>query len=129
MADPDLAATASRASDAPATAENSAQTTTADHVNQAQNAVDQAQSAAKHAQAAAAQAGLGYEPSRIYGMVIVFLGVSLLILLIGIVIASLTGNRMVSTPVVSAATLILGGLIGVLAPTPATRSKSGGQPE
>lgn len=43
-------------------------------------------------------------------------------LVVAIVIASLSGNRIVSTDVVSAATLILGGLIGVLARTPGKSS-------
>jgi uncharacterized membrane protein len=83
------------------------------HVDQTQSAVGAAQTAVQQAQAAAAS-----EPSWIYGMVVGFLGVALLALIVAIVIASLTGTRTISTEVVSAATLILGGLIGVLAPTP-----------
>jgi hypothetical protein len=61
-------------------------------------------------------------------MVITFLGLALIALIVAIIIASLTGNRMINTDVVSAATLILGGLIGVLAPTPGTKRppKTGG---
>ena len=51
-------------------------------------------------------------------MVIAFLGASLVALIIGMLIASLRGKGSISTDVVSAATLIIGGLIGVLAPTP-----------
>ena len=83
------------------------------HVDQTQSAAGAAQQAAQQAQAAA-----GTEPSWIYGMVVGFLGVALLVLLVAIVIASLTGSRAVNNDVVSTATLILGGLIGVLAPTP-----------
>jgi predicted phage tail protein len=61
-------------------------------------------------------------------MVIAFLGVALIALIVAVIIASLTGSRMINTDVVSAATLILGGLIGVLAPSPSTKSspKPGG---
>jgi hypothetical protein len=55
-------------------------------------------------------------------MVIGFLGVALIALIVDIVVASLTGSRAINTDVISAATLILGGLIGVLAPTPAKKS-------
>jgi hypothetical protein len=77
-----------------------------------------AEIASQGAQAAAAQASLGSEPSWIYAMVVAILGIALLALVAGILVASLTGSRTISTDVVSAATLILGGLIGVLAPTP-----------
>jgi hypothetical protein len=93
---------------------------------------DQAASsaAASKAQADAAQATLtGWqaaaqaEPGWIYGMVIGFLGAALLALVVAMVIASLTGSRVISADVVSATTLILGGLIGILAPTPASRKR------
>jgi hypothetical protein len=83
------------------------------HVDQTQSAAGAAQQAAQRAQAAA-----GTEPSWIYGMVVAFLGVALLVLIVAIVVASLSGTRMAGTDVVSIATLILGGLLGVLAPTP-----------
>jgi hypothetical protein len=82
------------------------------HVDRTQSAASAAQHAAQQAQAA------GTEPSWIYGMVVGFLGVALLVLIVAIVIASLSGNRVPSTDVVSVATLILGGLLGVLAPSP-----------
>lgn len=107
---------AGEAAAAAARAEAAAEQTRA-HVDQTQSAVGAAQTAAQQAQAAART-----EPSWIYGMVIAFLGVALLVLVVAIVIASLSGNRIVSTDVVSAATLILGGLIGVLAPTPGKSS-------
>jgi uncharacterized membrane protein len=97
---------------AAARAEAAAEATRA-HLDQTQSAAGIAQTAAQQAQAAATT-----EPSWIYGMVVVFLGIALLALIAAIVIASLTGSRVISTEVVSAATLILGGLIGVLAPTP-----------
>jgi hypothetical protein len=78
-----------------------------------------AETAMKTAQDAATQA----EPNWIYGMVIGFLGAALLALVIAMVIASLSGKRTISADVVSATTLILGGLIGVLAPTPASKKK------
>ena len=79
--------------------------------------------AAQTAATAAQQSADPPEPSWIYGMVIGFLGVALLVLVVAMVVASLTGKRTISGDVESATTLILGGLIGVLAPTPATRSK------
>jgi hypothetical protein len=105
-----------------------------DHAHLAQDASASAQAAANSAEdharraerasssaQAAAHASLGDEPSWVYGMVIVILGTALLALVAGILIASLSGTRTISTDVVSAATLILGGLIGVLAPTPGTK--------
>ena len=65
------------------------------------------------------------EPGWIYGMVIGILGAALLALVAAMVIASLTGSRVVPTDVASATTLILGGLIGILAPTPASKKGSG----
>jgi uncharacterized membrane protein len=85
---------------------------------------DRAQSASNSAQAAAAQAGLGNEPSWIYAMVIAFLGIALIALIIGMIVASLTGSKTINTDVVSATTLIIGGLIGVLAPTPGTKKQA-----
>jgi len=85
----------------------------------ASTAAGSAQTAATTAQQSAAPP----EPSWIYGMVIGFLGVALLVLVVAMVVASLTGKRTISGDVESATTLILGGLIGVLAPTPATRTK------
>lgn len=82
-----------------------------------------AESANNSAQAAAAQAGSGNEPSWIYAMVIAFLGIALITLIIGMIIASLTGAKTINTDVVSATTLIIGGLIGVLAPTPGTKKQ------
>ena len=107
-----------------------------DHANPAQSASAQAAAnsadaamshalraeiASHNAQAAAAQASSASEPSWVYAMVIVILGIALLALVTGILIASLTGSRTISTDVVSAATLILGGLIGLLAPTPGAK--------
>ncbi len=82
-----------------------------------------AETASNNAQAAAVQAGLGAEPSWMYAMVIAFLGIALLALIIGMIVASLTGNKMINTEVVSSTTLIIGGLIGVLAPTPGTKKQ------
>ena len=79
---------------------------------------DTAQSALAGVQAAA-QA----EPGWIYGMVIGILGAALLALIVAMVIASLTGSRVVPTDVASATTLILGGLIGILAPTPTSKKR------
>ena len=75
------------------------------------------------AQAALAgvQAAAQAEPGWIYGMVIGFLGVALLALVAAMVIASLRGSRVISTDIASATTLILGGLIGILAPTPSKK--------
>ena len=56
-------------------------------------------------------------------MVIGFLGVTLLVLVDAMVIASLTTSRTLSADVVNAVTLILGGLIGILALTPSTKKK------
>jgi type VI protein secretion system component VasF len=82
------------------------------HATAAQNSAQQAQGAA--AQAVAAQAA---EPSWIYALVIAILGAALIALIVGVVIAALSG-RTVDTAIVSAASLITGGLIGVLAPSP-----------
>lgn len=74
-------------------------------------------------------AALSAEPGWIYAMVIGILGAALIALVIAMVISSLRGNGTISTDIVSAATLIIGGLIGVLAPTPTTKrsaQKSGG---
>jgi tetrahydromethanopterin S-methyltransferase subunit B len=54
------------------------------HVDRSQSAAGAAQQAAQQAQAA------GTEPSWIYGMVVGFLGVALLVLITAIVIASLS---------------------------------------
>lgn len=89
---------------------------------EAQGHADVAQSAVQHAQEAVAQAGLDNEPSWIYAMVIGVLGAALLILTIAMVIIALRG-RNIPNDVVSAVTLILGGLIGILAPTPATKRR------
>jgi Rv2525c-like, glycoside hydrolase-like domain len=45
--------------------------------------------------------------------------------LVAMVIASLTGSRAISPDVVTATTLILGGLIGILAPTPTSKKRRG----
>jgi hypothetical protein len=90
----------------------------------ADNAADHSNmthSAGASAQAATAHASLGDEPSWIYAMVVAILGIALLTLVTGIIIASLSGSRTISTDVVSATTLILGGLIGILTPTPGTK--------
>lgn len=74
------------------------------------------------------QAAAQAEPGWIYGMVIGFLGAALLALVVAMAIASLTGSRAISPDVVTATTLILGGPIGILAPTPTSRNRrAGGQ--
>jgi len=89
----------------------------------ADDAADSATTAGAHATAAeaamrGAQSAGQSEPHWFYGLVIIFLGAALLLLIVAMMIASLTGSRTISTDVVSAATLIAGGLIGILAPTP-----------
>jgi hypothetical protein len=86
--------------------------------------------AASKQQADAAQAALTgvqvaaqAEPGWIYGMVIGFLGAALLALVVAMVVASLTGSRAIAPDVVTATTLILGGLIGILAPTPTSKKR------
>ena len=78
--------------------------------------------AMKNAQAAATQAGLVNEPSWIYAMVIGILGAVVVLLVIAMFVLALKNNR-IPDDVESAATLVLGGLIGVLAPTPVTKKK------
>jgi uncharacterized oligopeptide transporter (OPT) family protein len=56
-------------------------------------------------------------------MVIGFLGAALLALVVAMVVASLTGSRAIAPDVVTATTLILGGLIGILAPTPTSKKR------
>lgn len=109
---------ADTASTAPASADGFADTAS-DAVGVAQAHADVAKAAITAAQEAASPP----EPSWIYGMVIGFLGVALLVLVVAMVIASLTTSRAISADVVSAVTLILGGLIGILAPTPSTKKK------
>ena len=92
-----------------------------DFADAAKGHADRAESANNSAKAAAAQAGASGEPNWIYAMVIAFLGAALLALITGIIIASLSGNKTINTSVISATTLIIGGLIGVLAPTPTTK--------
>jgi hypothetical protein len=81
-----------------------------------------ANDAMKNAQVAAAQAGLANEPSWIYAMVIAILGAVVVLLVIAMFVLALKDHR-IPDDVESAATLVLGGLIGVLAPTPATKKK------
>lgn len=82
-----------------------------------------AQAAAEKAQAVVQTqaASLNYEPSWIYALVLCILGAALIALVIAMVISALTGKGAISTDIVSMATLIIGGLIGVLAPTPGTK--------
>lgn len=91
----------------------------AQHAQTAQQHAAVAQTAAQQAQGAAAQAiaAQSSEPSWIYGLVIAILGAALITLIIGVVVTALSG-KMVDTAIVSAASLIAGGLIGVLAPSP-----------
>jgi hypothetical protein len=102
------------------------------HADEAKQHADEAASSAATSkqQADAAQAALTgvqaaaqAEPGWIYGMVIGFLGAALLALVIAMVIASLTGSRAIPADVASATTLILGGLIGILAPTPTAKKR------
>jgi hypothetical protein len=78
---------------------------------------DAAKGHADRAQVAAVLANSGSEPSWAYGMVIGFLGAALLALIAVVAITALKGKT-INTDVMSATTLILGGLIGVLAPSP-----------
>jgi cobalamin biosynthesis Mg chelatase CobN len=101
----------------------------ADHASEAKKAAVAAQGnagaandAAKNAQAAATQAGLVNEPSWIYAMVIGILGAVVVLLVIAMFVLALKNDR-IPDDVESAATLVLGGLIGVLAPTPVTKKK------
>jgi Domain of unknown function (DUF1906) len=86
-------------------------------------AISRVQADAARAALEGTQAAAQAEPSWIYGMVIGFLGAALLALVVAMAVASLTKGVTISTDVVSVITLIAGGLIGVLAPTPATRRK------
>ena len=97
------------------------------HASEAANSAADSKKQADAAQAALAgvQAVAQAEPGWIYGMVIGILGAALLALVVAMVIASLTGSRAIPADVASAATLILGGLIGILAPTPASKKGSG----
>ena len=99
------------------------------HADDAANSAADSKKQADAAQAALAgvQAAGSAEPGWIYGMVIGILGAALLALVIAMVIASLTGSRVIPTDVASATTLILGGLIGILAPTPTSKKGSGSQ--
>jgi hypothetical protein len=113
---------------------NSVAPTAADHAEQARTYAAQAAASSTAAQTAqqitqAQAAGLSGEPGWIYAMVIGILGVALIALVIAMVISSLRGSGTISTDIVSAATLIIGGLIGVLAPSPTAKKpsqKSGG---
>ena len=97
------------------------------HADDAANSAADSKKQADAAQAALAgvQAAGSAEPGWIYGMVIGILGAALLALVVAMVISSLTGSRAVPTDVASAITLILGGLIGILAPTPTSKKGSG----
>jgi Domain of unknown function (DUF1906) len=97
------------------------------HADDAANSAADSRKQADAAQAALAgvQAAGSAEPGWIYGMVIGILGAALLALVVAMVISSLTGSRVVPTDVASATTLILGGLIGILAPTPTSKKGSG----
>ena len=99
------------------------------HADDAANSAADSKKQADAAQAALAgvQAAGSAEPGWIYGMVIGILGAALLALVIAMVIASLTGSRVIPTDVASATTLILGGLIGILAPTPTSKKRAGSQ--
>lgn len=83
-----------------------------------------AQRAQEITQTQAQAAGLGAEPGWLYAMVIGILGAALIALVIAMVISSLRGSGSISTDIVSAATLIIGGLIGVLAPSPTAQKTS-----
>jgi tetrahydromethanopterin S-methyltransferase subunit B len=93
------------------------------HADDAANSAADSKKQADAAQAALAgvQAAASAEPGWIYGMVIGILGAALLALVVAMVIASLTGSRAIPADVASATTLILGGLIGILAPTPSKK--------
>lgn len=82
------------------------------HAAIAVSAADRAQGAADQAVAAKTP-----QPNWIFAMVIGFLGLALIILIVGAVIAASNG-KMVDTTIVSVVSLIAGGLIGVLAPSP-----------
>jgi hypothetical protein len=86
----------------------------------AQDHADKAAGASSSAQAAAVLANSGSEPGWVYALVIGFLGAALLALIAVIVVTALKGKG-INTDVMSATTLILGGLIGVLAPSPGRR--------
>lgn len=118
-----LAAVSTAATGAPETAAAEAK----QHASEAANSAADSKKQADAAQAALAgvQAVAQAEPGWIYGMVIGILGAALLALVVAMVIASLTGSRAIPADVASAATLILGGLIGILAPTPASKKGSG----
>jgi hypothetical protein len=96
------------------------------HADDAANSAADSKQQADAAQAALAgvQAAGSAEPGWIYGMVIGILGAALLALVVAMVISSLTGSRVIPADVASATTLILGGLIGILAPTPTAKKGS-----
>lgn len=82
----------------------------------ARQGADRAGSAAAVAEAAAAR--ITGPPGPSYLLVISILGAALLALIIGDLISLFTGNHSVDTNLMSVTTLIAGGLIGVLAPSP-----------
>jgi hypothetical protein len=95
------------------------------HADEAASSAADSKKQADAAQVALAgvQAAGQAEPGWIYGMVIGILGAALLALVVAMVIASLTGSRAIPADVASATTLILGGLIGILAPTPTSKKR------
>lgn len=95
------------------------------HADEAASSAADSKKQADAAQVALAgvQAAAQAEPGWIYGMVIGILGAALLALVIAMVIASLSGSRAIPADVASATTLILGGLIGILAPTPTSKKR------
>jgi Domain of unknown function (DUF1906) len=117
-----IAATSTAVSGTPAAAAAAAK----QHADDAANSAADSKKQADAAQAALAgvQAAASAEPGWIYGMVIGILGAALLALVVAMVIASLTGSRAIPADVASATTLILGGLIGILAPTPTAKKGS-----
>lgn len=105
---------------------NSVGPTAADHAERARTYANQAAVSREAAQTAqriteAQASGASAEPGWLYAMVIGILGAALIALVIAMVISALRGKGTISTDIVSAATLIIGGLIGVLAPTPTTK--------
>ncbi|HEY4023795.1 MAG TPA: hypothetical protein VGM75_34285 [Pseudonocardiaceae bacterium] len=91
---------------------NAAVATIGQHATNAASSADRAQGAADLAVATRTP-----QPSWIFALVIGILGLALIILIIGAVIAASNG-KMVDTTIVSVVSLIAGGLIGVLAPSP-----------
>lgn len=91
-----------------------------------QQAADSADRASDHADSAAISAGvakaaadrLAAPPGPAYLMVIGILGLALIALIVGDLLSALGSQHTVDTSLMSATTLIAGGLIGVLAPTP-----------